>query len=194
MPPYPDEMTTQEFIQRLLDPVRAERVDTFAVLTYSGINDRDTVADIGCGPGYFTIPLAKTLYNGKLYALDIEDEMLEACRQRVSEARMGNVEVLKCGEFDFPLKEGSLDGLFLAFVVQHSPDKPRFLNTVRELLRRQGWCTILEWYHKETETGPPLERRVDPSDLRRMAEDAGFRYLACRNLNGEQYMMTLRNR
>lgn len=188
-----DEITTQEFIQRLLAPERAERVDTFAVLTYSEINDRDTVADIGCGPGYFTIPLAKTLYNGKLYALDINDEMLEACRKRVTEARMGNVEILKCGEFEFPLEKASLDGLFLAFVVQQSPDKPRFLNTVRKFLRRRGWCTILEWYHKETETGPPLERRVDPQDLRQMAEDSGFRHVTWRDLNGEQYMMTLKN-
>jgi ubiquinone/menaquinone biosynthesis C-methylase UbiE len=193
MTPYPDEMTTQEFIQRLLSPERAERVDTFAVLTYSEINDRDTVADIGCGPGYFAIPLAKTLYNGRLYALDINDEMLEACRQRVAEARMGNVEILKCGEFDFPLEKGSLDGLFLAFVVQQSPDKPRFLSTVRKFLRRRGWCTVLEWYRKETETGPPLERRVDPQDLRQMAEGSGFRFVTWRDLNGEQYMMTLKN-
>jgi SAM-dependent methyltransferase len=188
-----DEISTREFIQRLLDPVRAERIDTFAVLTYSGISDRDTVGEIGCGPGYFTIPLAKTLYNGKVYALDIDDEMLAACRQRVSEARMGNVEILKCDEFDFPLKEGSMDGLFLAFVVQHSPDKPRFLGAARELLRRRGWCTILEWYRKETETGPPVERRVDPGNLRQIAEDAGFRHLNWRDLNGEQYIMTLRN-
>ena len=132
------EMTTREFIQRLLAPERAQRVDTFAVFTFSEINDRDTVADIGCGPGYFTIPLAKAVYNGKLYALDINDEMLEACRRRVEEARLGNVEVLKCGEFEFPVKEGALNGAFLAFVVQQSPDKPRFLEAVRRLLRPGG--------------------------------------------------------
>ncbi len=83
--------------------------------------------------------------------------------------------------------------MFLAFVVQQSPDKPRFLEAVRGLMRPRGWCTILEWYHKETETGPPLERRVDPDDLRGMAEAAGFRCRTWRDLNGEQYMMTLRN-
>jgi ubiquinone/menaquinone biosynthesis C-methylase UbiE len=187
-----DEMTTQEFIQRLLAPERAQRVDTFSVFAFSEINDRDTVADIGCGPGYFTIPLAKAVYNGKLFALDINDEMLAACRQRVEEARLGNVEVLKCREFEFPVKEGSLNGAFLAFVVQQSPDKPRFLEAVRELLRPRGWCTILEWYHKKTETGPPLERRIDPADLQEMATAAGFQCRTWRDLNGEQYMMTLR--
>ena len=186
-------MSNQEFIQRLLSPERSQAVDTFLVLSFSEINVHDTVADIGCGPGFFTLPLAKYLVSGKLYALDINDEMLAACRERVAQARLGNVEVLKCDEFSFPLETGSLDGVFLAFVIQQSPDKPRFLRTVRELLQPRGWCTILEWYRKETETGPPLERRIDPADLEVMARGAGYRTRGWRDLNGEQYMMMLRN-
>ena len=188
-----NEMTNQEFIQRLLSPDRAQRTDMFTILAFSDLNNQDSVGEIGCGPGFFTIPLAKALSNGTLYALDIEDEMLEACRQRVAEVPLGNVEFLKCGEFDFPLVPESLNGLFLAFVIQQSPDKLRFLQSVRPLLKPRGWCTMLEWYHRETETGPPLERRIDPEDLRALAIEAGFRYLITRDLNGEQYMMTLRN-
>ena len=190
----PGDMTTQEFIQRLLSPQRDASLDTLAILSFSGISYRDRVADIGCGPGYFTIPLAKALVEGKLYALDIDNEMLDACRERVAQARMGNVEILKCEEFDSSLEAGSLDGIFLAFVIQQSPDKPRFLKAVRQLLRPRGWGAILEWYRKETETGPPLERRVDPELMEELVKSAGFRYLGWRDLNGEQYMMTLRNR
>ena len=186
-------LPTRELIQRLLAPERAQSVDSFSILSFSGINLHDTVADIGCGPGFFTIPIAKYLVNGKLYALDIDEEMLDACRQQVAQARMGNVEILKCSEFDFPLEKGLLDGAFMAFVVQQSPDKPRLLRAARELLHPRGWCTILEWYRKETETGPPLERRIDPPDLRNIAEDAGFQHMGWRDLNGEQYMMMLRN-
>lgn len=190
----PGDMTTQEFIQRLLSPQRDASLDTLAILSFSGISYRDRVADIGCGPGYFTIPLAKALVEGKLYALDIDNEMLDACRERVAQARMGNVEILKCEEFDSSLEAGSLDGIFLAFVIQQSPDKPRFLKAVRQLLRPRGWGAILEWYRKETETGPPLERRVDPELMEELLKSAGFRYLGWRDLNGDQYMMTLRNR
>ena len=139
----PGDMTTQEFIQRLLSPQRDARLDTLAILSFSGISYRDRVADIGCGPGYFTIPLAKALVEGKLYALDIDNEMLDACRERVAQARMGNVEILKCEEFDSSLEAGSLDGIFLAFVIQQSPDKPRFLKAVRKLLQPRGWGAIL---------------------------------------------------
>jgi len=190
----PGDMTTEEFIQRLLSPQRDASLDTLAILSFSGISYRDRVADIGCGPGYFTIPLAKALVEGKLYALDIDNEMLDACRERVAQARMGNVEILKCEEFDSSLEAGSLDGIFLAFVIQQSPDKPRFLKAVRQLLRPRGWGAILEWYRKETETGPPLERRVDPEQMEELVKSAGFRYLGWRDLNGDQYMMTLRNR
>jgi SAM-dependent methyltransferase len=183
----------QDLPQRRMAPERGQRLDTFAILTFSNLSDRDTVADIGCGPGFFTVPIAKGLSNGKLYALDTDDDVLEACRQQVTEARLGNVEVLKCGEFDFPLEPGSLDGLFLADVVHHSSDRTRFLQAVRELLKPRGWCTVLEWYRTEGESGPPLERRIGPEELRDLAVGAGFRFLTIRNLNSDQYMATLRN-
>ena len=51
----------------------------------------------------------------------------------------------------------------------------------------------IEWYKKETAMGPPLERRIDPDELDEVARDAGFRTMGWRDLNGDNYMMTLRN-
>ena len=188
-----DPTDNQDFIRRLLSPERAETLDPLRVLSLCPINVYDTVAEIGCGPGYFTLPLAKALKNGSVLALDLDDDMLAACRERVAEARMGNVGILKCSEFEFPIEAASVDGVFLAFVIQASPDKGRFLKAVREVIQPRGWCSVLEWYRKETEMGPPLERRIDPEDLEVMARDAGFRTMGWRDLNGDQYIMTLRN-
>ena len=70
-------LTTQELIKRLLSPEREQELDPFMVITYMPIDTFEHVADIGCGPGYFSIPMAKYLVNGKLYAMDISDEMLD---------------------------------------------------------------------------------------------------------------------
>ena len=188
-----ESMTTQEFIDVLLSPDRIQSSDPLVILSFVPINAYETVADIGCGPGYFTIPLAKSLINGKLYAVDVNDEMVAACRERVRQARMGNVEVDQCGEFDFPIEPASLDGAFLAFVVHHSEDRGRFLDAVRGLMQPRGWCSVLEWFRKDTGSGPPLERRIDPGELEETARAAGFRTMGWRPLNDEHYLMTLRN-
>lgn len=184
---------TPDFIQRLLRPERAEMLDPTVIMGLCPVNPQDTVADIGCGPGYFTLPLAIAAFNGKVYALDIDQEMVAACQKRVEQARLGNVETLTCSEFEFPVDTGTMDGVFMAFVVQHPSDKPRLLRAVRELLQPGGWCVVLEWYRKKTESGPPLERRVDPADLEIMVRDVGFQPMGWQDINGEHYLMTLRN-
>ena len=184
--------TTQEYIDQLLHPARQEELDTFLVMSFMPIDPYERVADIGCGPGYFSIPLAKHLVHGKLYALDIDDEMLDALRLRVEEAKLGNVEVLKCGATDFPVEAESLDGVLLAFVTHQSEDRIDFLEAVRDLLRARGWCVVLEWYRKATESGPPLERRIDPGELEALAGETGYRFRWWRDLNGSQYMALIR--
>jgi ubiquinone/menaquinone biosynthesis C-methylase UbiE len=185
-------MTNEEYIRALLSPEREREVDPFVITTFMPIEPYDDVADVGCGPGYFSIPLAKHLVYGKLYAMDVSDEMLEVTRRRVAEARLGNVEVMKCGVTDLPLPEGSLDGAFLAFVVHQNEDRVGFLKAVRALLRTRGWCAVLEWHRVETEHGPPLESRIPLDELRTMARAAGFQFLWSREMNPHQYMALLR--
>jgi ubiquinone/menaquinone biosynthesis C-methylase UbiE len=181
-------------IDQLLRPERMETLDPFRVLSHCPVNPTDIVADIGCGPGYFTLPLAKFLINGKVYALDTDDEMIQACQSRLDAARMGNAEVMKCGEYDFPLEHASVDGLFIAFVVHHPSDRVRFLTAAKEILKPGGWCFILEWHKKETDSGPPLERRITPVEMREIAQDSGFAVQDTGDVNAEQYRMVLINR
>ena len=193
MASQPDSNPVEDRIRRYLSPERAQKLDPFVVLSFCPVNVHDIVGDIGCGPGYFTLPLAKLLVDGKVYALDLDEEMVAACRERIAEARLGNVEVLDCDEFDFPLDQGSLDGVLLAFVLHHSADRTRLLQAVRGLLSPRGWCSVLEWYPKETDGGPPLTSRITPEDLEKLGREVGFRPRGWRDLNGEHYMMTLRN-
>ncbi len=189
------DMTTQDFVARLLSPDRAAKLDPSAILALCPITPGDEVADIGCGPGYFTLPLASAVVGGTVHAWDIDEGMVDACRERVEQGGFTNVETSVCSEFEFPIENGALNGVFLAFVVQHgSPEeKLRLLQAVRELLQPGGWAAVVEWFRIETETGPPLERRVDPSTLEDLARQAGFQIGEWRDVNGEQYLMTLRN-
>ena len=189
-----DKENIQERIKRYLSPERQERLDFFSISVYLPLEPHHHVADIGCGPGFFSIPLAKHLIYGKLYALDTEEEMLEALRQRVKEERLGNVEVLLSKEAEFPLDKGSLDGVFLAFVVHHNQDRVAFLRACAELLKPRGWCTVLERSRKETEEGQQVENCIAPDELRELASQVGLEFRWWRDLGGEQYMALLRKK
>ena len=184
--------TTQEHIRRLLSPRREQELDPFVIITFMPIDPYDHVADIGCGPGYFSIPLAKHLVYGKLYSLDILDEMLDVLRERVAEQNLGNMEILKCAATDFQVPGESLNGVFLAFVIHQNDDRVAFLEAAKGLLNPRGWCTVLEWYRKESEDGPPLDKRIEPDELAGLAGEAGFQFRWWRDINGRQYMAMLR--
>lgn len=187
---HPDMPTS---VERMLRPERAEMLDTFRVLSHCPVNPRDTVADIGCGPGYFTLPLAKFLINGKVIALDVSDEMVAACQERVDQARLGNVEVLKCEEYEFPVPSNPVDGLFISVTLHHPEDRVRFLTAAKEMLRPGGWCYIVEWRKAETESGPPQEVRITTEELRQIARDSGFRFQTSLDLNSDYFVATLIN-
>lgn len=188
---HQNHMDTLSPIERLLRPERVETLDPFRVLSHCPVSPRDTVADIGCGPGYFTLPLAKYLINGKVIALDTSDEMIEACQARLDEARMGNVEVLKCDDYEFPVAPASMDGLFIAVTLHHPDDRLRFLTAAKEMLRPGGWCFIVEWHKRETESGPPQEMRIGVDELRQIALDSGLKFQSTLELNSEYYLATL---
>ena len=192
-----NERSIEERIARLLSPERERELDPFTVITFLPAQPYDHVADVGCGPGYFTIPLAKHLVHGRVHALDTLDEMLEVTRQRVAEARLGNVEVQKCGETEFPVPAGALDGALLSLVLhqinERVDDRIHFLQAVRALLRPGGWCSVLEWYRIGPGEGGHRANRIQPDELADLGRKAGYGFRGWRDMNSQQYMATLRN-
>ena len=186
------ESSTKERIQRLLSPERLERLDVHRILSLLPLRPYLTVADIGCGPGLFSIPLAKSLWDGKVYAVDIDEEMLEAVRRRSKEARLGNVETLKSEEGALPLEPASMDGVLLVCVLHEVSDKARFLKSAVGALKQGGWCAVIEWrIGSGTDKGPPQEQRIAEADMASMAKKAHLRVTLRRELNDYHYMLLL---
>ena len=69
--------TTIQEAEKLLNPSLDEAVDPLQIIALIPIRPYEEIGDIGCGPGYLTLPLAKHAYDGKVYAIDSRKQMLE---------------------------------------------------------------------------------------------------------------------
>lgn len=179
-------------IAQLTSAEREEELDPFLIMAHMPITPYDHVADIGCGPGFFSIPMAKFLTYGQLHAVDVREEMLEVTRCRVAESRLGNVRISRCSHAEFPIEKGSLDGVMVAFVLHHAENKVGLIKAVRELLKPRGWCTVLELYRENMGDGLPTRVCIGPSAMEGLAKDGGFQFESWRDINGRDYMATLR--
>lgn len=105
----------------------------------------DVVADIGAGTGYFSLRIAKEIPQGKVYAVDVQPEMLDALNYLQQENKIENVEAV-LGELDNPnLPEDSID---LAFMVDayHEFEYPReMMKGVVRALKPKGRVVLVEY-------------------------------------------------
>jgi SAM-dependent methyltransferase len=105
----------------------------------------DTVIDVGCGPGYFTLPLAEMVgVGGRVVAVDLQPAMLEQVRVRAARAGLAErIEPHPCtadGLGDLPIADA-----MLAFAVVHElPDVARFCGAAAAALRHGGRLLLVE--------------------------------------------------
>ena len=178
-------------IARLLAPERYEDTDPQRLISMLPILVYHEVADIGCGPGFFTIPLAKYLFDGKVYALDVSQEMLDAARERVEEVNLTNVELKLTDERTLALDDESVDGAFISLVL-HGTDSPEtMLSEALRCLRKGGWLAALE-FKRSDEHDKPETSRIEEAEVREIAQRQGFRIEMSYNLDDRHYVVIMR--
>ncbi|RIV19652.1 class I SAM-dependent methyltransferase [Alicyclobacillaceae bacterium I2511] len=139
-------------------------------LTSSGM----TMADIGCGAGYFTLPAAKLLTHGRVYAIDRQENMVDFTTERANEAGLTNVLGVVAPATDLPLADKSVDAVLMSMVFHDIPEQSGILSEARRVLVPGGTLYLVEWDKTGTRSGPPMEIRLRPEELQGILESAGF--------------------
>jgi SAM-dependent methyltransferase len=121
-----------------------------------GLKPGMIVADIGAGTGYMSLRMAKRVGpTGKVYANDLQPEMLRMLRENAAEAHLTNVETVLGAEADPKLPKGQMD-LVLLVDVYHEFSQPQQMGRkIRESLKADGRLVLLE-YRKEDPKIPIL--------------------------------------
>jgi ubiquinone/menaquinone biosynthesis C-methylase UbiE len=109
------------------------------------IKEGTTVLDVGCGPGFFTIEMAKMLgSSGKVFAADLQDGMLEIVKKKVANTSLQSIiELHKCQNNKIGLTK-EFDFILVFYMLHEVPNQTIFLKELYSLLKSDGKILIVE--------------------------------------------------
>lgn len=105
----------------------------------------DKVLELGCGPGFFTIDIARLVgESGLVYAADLQEGMLERIRKKVSLSNMQDrIRVHKCDESAINLND-TVDFILAFYMIHELADKEKTFMELKKILKPDGRLLIVE--------------------------------------------------
>jgi SAM-dependent methyltransferase len=172
------------------DREREERTDL--LIRNLPLEPDSVVADIGAGTGYFSFPIAKRVPEGKVLAVDIQQEMLDIIKARQAQGAPANVEAVLGGEDDTGLAESSVD-LILIVDAYHEFSYPYEMGVSMARALRPGGKLVLIEYRKEDRTVPiKLLHKMSQFQARREMANVGLEWVRTEDFLPQQHFMVFR--
>lgn len=137
------QLPADKYIAKMNDPERHLKVNE--VVAKLGLKPGDIVADIGSGSGSFSIPFAKAVApNGIVYAVDIDQKMLDYVSKRAKEAGVTNLRTVVGGYDDPKLPVKDVDLAFFHRVLHMIEHRELYLDNTAKYLKSDGRIVIID--------------------------------------------------
>jgi ubiquinone/menaquinone biosynthesis C-methylase UbiE len=173
----------------LLDPERQAHWDPPHFLAHFGLQPGQAVLDVGCGPGFWTLPLAELVgETGQVWAMDASQELLDALAARNPPPQV-HLRRTELPAMDV-VPDASIDLAWVAFVF-HEVDPPeRLASELRRVLHPGGRVAVLDWRpDAESDQGPPRSHRCTPDQVMTWLRMAGFAAARQTWQDGDAYLI-----
>ena len=156
------------------------------------IGENSVVADLGAGGGWFTVRLAIRVRgpNGRVYAEDVQPEMVQAIERRLKREALTNVTTVLGTQTDAKLPAGKLDAVLVVDTYHEMEQPVVLLRNVAKSLKPNGLLGIINYKKDGGGPGPAMEERVDPEQVIRAAAAAGLELKKRENFLRYQYLLT----
>jgi len=167
-----------EWVTTLEGPQRIATQKIDPVLSKLDLKPGMVVADIGAGSGLFSRPLAKAAApGGKVYAVDIQQDLLDHINQRDKEENIGNIQTVLGGYDDPKLPASNVDLAFINDVLHHIQHRAVYLKALGTYIKPDGRIAIIEMDKNDPKTSHrnQPELLVAREEILQWMSDAGFR-------------------
>jgi ubiquinone/menaquinone biosynthesis C-methylase UbiE len=154
------------------------------------------VADLGAGPGMYTLAAAKAVGSeGRVYAIDVQRDLLPKIKHSAHEHGLYNVEVL-WGDIErrhgTKLRDNVVDAAIVSNVLFQVEDKKAFIEEVKRIVKPRGKVLVVDWSDSFGGMGPPPGHVVHKEDIRQLFEESGFSYEGDISAGAHHWGMILR--
>ncbi len=136
-----------------------------------GIKHKQTVLDLGCGVGNYSIPTAGIVgRSGKVYAIDKNREHLDELMHRTEERGLENIEIVEVSEGSgLPLQDESVDVVLLYDVIHLVDNRKKLLADIYRVLKPNAIVSVYPKHHQE-------HMNMELDDVKDEIESACFRF------------------
>lgn len=158
------------------DRIAGQKIDD--VLSRLSIKQGMVVADIGAGSGLFSRPLAKAVApGGKVYAVDIQQDLLDYVNQRAKQENIRNIQTVLGGYNDPKLPARDIDLAFINDVLHHIENRAAYLKALGTYIKPAGRIAIIEMNKDDPNTPHKSqpELLVSREQIAQWMSDAGFK-------------------
>src|SRR5262249_46321811 len=169
---------------------------TSKVIDFLKIKEGDSVADIGCGPGYYTFKFSKLVGSkGKVFASDTEDQPLEVIKSLAMRDRVENVVPVKSFYDDCKLPPGSADLMFLCslyhaiYVVTVEPYREKYIESLKKALKKGGRLVIADNEVTVANDSPYYGPRIDRRLIIEQLKHYGFKLVDSAQFVPQRYIL-----
>jgi precorrin-6B methylase 2 len=132
-------------------PSRPREENTEAIVKSMELKPTMVVADIGAGTGYYTFRIARLVPQGKVYAVEIQDELIDMLHKKKQETKASHVEVVRGDSLSVNLPANAID-LAILVDVYHEVSRPKeIIQSISKSLKSGGKILLVEYRGEDPE-------------------------------------------
>jgi len=155
-----------ERASHLLNPLRKLILSPKKLVKRLELRKDAKVLELGPGPGYFSLEVARSIPAGILVMVDIQQEMLDMASKRLEKEGITNVDYIKGDAASLPADNEFFDVAFLVSVLGEVPDRSQCLRELYRVLHPQGRLSVTEQ--------PGAPDFISRPEIQRLAVKEGF--------------------
>ena len=171
-------------------PGRGRNGEPEKVIGSFGVRPGDTVCDIGSGSGFYSFRLARAVGDsGKVYAVDIDQDMLNYIKNKIEKAGAKNIILVKSEETDPKLPPSACDKVLIVNTYYHFWAPVTTMKNIRDVLKPGGEVAIIDFKKDRAIQGPPYDQRVAKDEVLSQMGEAGYRLARSYDFLKRQYFL-----